>query len=122
MKYDIEGWKAYLTGFNPHLHRSRDEIRQNRENQQIFFFRYFKECYSDFVMENVQTIYQQTILPLPNSEKIRLAALILQNLSNSEIKTQTAYDLLQNLPNNSVFSNAQEVEDHLKSERESWDN
>lgn len=73
-------------------------------------------------MGNVQTIYQQTILPLPNSEKIRLAALILQNLSNSEIKTQTAYDLLQNLPNNRVFSNAQEVENHLKSERESWDN
>jgi hypothetical protein len=73
-------------------------------------------------MENVQTIYQQTILPLPSSEKLRLATIILQNLSNSEIKTQTAYELLQNLPNNRVFLNAQEVENHLQTERESWDN
>lgn len=73
-------------------------------------------------MQNAQTIYQETILPLSSSEKLRLATIILQNLSNSEIKTQTAYDLLQNLPNNRVFSNAQEVEKHLKSERESWDN
>lgn len=73
-------------------------------------------------MQNAQTIYQATILPLSSSEKLRLATIILQNLSNSEIKTQTAYDLLQNLPNTRVFSNAQEVENHLKSERENWDN
>ncbi len=73
-------------------------------------------------MQNAQTIYQQTVLPLPSSEKLRLATIILQSLSNSEIKTQTAYDLLQNLPKNRVFSNAQDVENYLKSERESWDN
>ncbi len=73
-------------------------------------------------MQNAQTIYQQTVLPLPNSEKLRLATIILQNLSSREIKTQTAFDLLQNLPNIRVFSNAQEVENHLQSERESWDN
>ena len=73
-------------------------------------------------MQNAQTIYQQTILPLPNSEKLRLATIILQNLSNSEIKSQSALDLLQNIPNERVFSSAQEVDEHLKAERESWDN
>jgi hypothetical protein len=73
-------------------------------------------------MANVQTIYQQTILPLPNSEKLQLAAIILQNLSKSETKTSSALDLLQNLPNERVFSNSQEVDQHLKSERDSWDN
>jgi hypothetical protein len=73
-------------------------------------------------MANVQTIYQQTILPLPNSEKLQLAAIILQNLTKSETKSSSALDLLQNLSNEQVFSNSQEVDQHLKSERDSWDN
>ncbi len=44
-------------------------------------------------MQDIQTIYQQTILPLPKSEKLRLATIILQNLSNSEKKSQAALDL-----------------------------
>ena len=73
-------------------------------------------------MQNAQTIYQQTILPLPASEKLRLATIILQNLSNSERNTQAAFDLLQNIQSERVFSSAQEVDEHLKAERESWDN
>lgn len=73
-------------------------------------------------MQDIQTIYQQTILPIPNSEKLRLATIILQNLSNSERNTQAAFDLLQNIQNERVFSSAQEVDEHLKAERESWDN
>lgn len=73
-------------------------------------------------MQNAETIYQQTILPLPNSEKLQLAALILQNLTNSQKTVQSAYDLLQNLTHERVFSSAKEVDEHLKAERESWDN
>ena len=35
-------------------------------------------------MQNAQTIYQQAVLPLSDSEKLRLAAIILQNLSGGE--------------------------------------
>lgn len=73
-------------------------------------------------MENAQIIYQQTILSLPDSEKLRLASIILQNLTKGETTTQSAYDLLQNLPENRVFSTAQEADEHLKAERDSWDN
>ncbi len=73
-------------------------------------------------MQNVETIYQQTILPLPSSEKLRLATIILQSLSQPQTKSQSAFDLLQNIQNERVFATTQEVDEHLKAERESWDN
>ena len=73
-------------------------------------------------MQDVQTIYQQTILPLPTSEKLRLATIILQDLSKDENASISALDLLQSLPDEKVFNSSEEVSDHLKAERESWDN
>jgi hypothetical protein len=73
-------------------------------------------------MQNVETIYQQTILPLPSSDKLRLATIILQSLSQLESKSQSAFDLLQTIQNERVFATTQEVDNHLKVERESWDN
>ncbi len=73
-------------------------------------------------MPNAQTIYQQAVLPLPASEKLRLATIILQDLSNGERQSQSAFDLLQNLSNERVFASSKEVDEHLKAERESWDN
>ncbi len=73
-------------------------------------------------MQNAQTIYQQTILPLPDSEKLKLATIILQNLTNDERNSQSAFDLLQSIQNERVFISPQQVDEHLKAERESWDN
>jgi hypothetical protein len=73
-------------------------------------------------MQSVETIYQQTVLPLPSNEKLRLATIILQSLSQPETKSQSAFDLLQNIQNERVFATTQEVDNHLKAERESWDN
>jgi hypothetical protein len=73
-------------------------------------------------MQNAETIYQQTILPLPDSEKLHLATLILQNLGENQKRTQSALDLLQNLEVAGVFASPHEVDGHLKAERESWDN
>ncbi|CAN5571568.1 hypothetical protein BH20ACI4_BH20ACI4_04280 [soil metagenome] len=74
------------------------------------------------IMQDVQTIYQQTILPLPKNEKLRLATLILQSLSNETEKTTSALDFLENLPIERVFNSADEVDRHLEAERKSWDN
>ena len=73
-------------------------------------------------MQNAQTIFQQMVLPLPNSEKLRLATIILQSLTDSEKPAQAAFDLLQTIQNNQVFASSEEVDKHLKAERESWDN
>lgn len=73
-------------------------------------------------MQNAQTIYQQTILPLPAGEKLRLATIILQNLSNEAENIISASDFLESLSSERVFENAEAVERHIKTERESWDN
>lgn len=75
-------------------------------------------------MQNAQSIYQQTIVRLPSSEKLRLATLILQDLSeeNGTINRTSALVLLDNLPEVRVFNSGEEVDRHLKTERESWDN
>jgi hypothetical protein len=73
-------------------------------------------------MQNVRKIYQQSVLPLPNREKLQLATIILQDLSSSERSYQSSLDLLQNLPDDRVFVSSTEVDEHMKSERESWDN
>lgn len=74
------------------------------------------------IMQNVQTIYQQTILPLPKSEKLRLATIILQSLSDDTEKTTSALDFLENLQIEKVLKSADEVDLYLKAERKSWDN
>lgn len=73
-------------------------------------------------MQDVQTIYRQTIMPLPANEKLRLATIILQDLSDDEKPLVSALDLLQSLPDEKVFDSPDEVNEHLKAERESWDN
>jgi hypothetical protein len=73
-------------------------------------------------MQNARKIYQQSVLPLPNREKLQLATIILQDLSSSDRSYQSSLDLLQNLPDDRVFVSPTEVDEHMKSERESWDN
>ncbi len=73
-------------------------------------------------MQNAQTIYRQTVLPLPDREKLRLATIILQNLSNENRKSVSAFDFLEHLSADRVFQSPEEIEQYLKAERESWDN
>ncbi len=75
-------------------------------------------------MQNAQNIYQQTIVRLPSSEKLRLATLILQDLSeeNDAAEHTSALELLNNLPDEKIFDSAEAVDRYLKTERESWDN
>ncbi len=75
-------------------------------------------------MQNAQNIYQETVLRLPNSEKLRLATLILQDLSEESgtAEQASALELLTNLPDAKVFDSAEAVDRHLQTERESWDN
>lgn len=73
-------------------------------------------------MPNVQTIYRQTILPLPDDDKLRLASIILQDLSGDRTSKTAALDLLQSIPADRVFDSPEEVDEHILSERETWDN
>lgn len=74
-------------------------------------------------MQNAQNIYQEAVVRLPSGEKLRLATLILQDLSNeSDAGKQTsALELLENLPEQRIFDSAEAVDQHLNTERESWE-
>ncbi len=75
-------------------------------------------------MQNAQSIYQETVIRLPSNEKLRLATLILQDLTdeNGASEKTSALELLVNLREERVFDSAEAVDRHLKMERESWDN
>lgn len=74
-------------------------------------------------MQNAQNIFQETVVRLPSNEKLRLATLILQDLTeeNNRINQTSALELLSNIPETRVFNSPEEVDRHLRTERESWD-
>jgi hypothetical protein len=77
-------------------------------------------------MQNANEIYAQQVRQLPSAERLRLAALILEDLS--EVKSTnvknggvSALELLESLPEKRLFQTPNEVDRYLREERESWD-
>lgn len=76
-------------------------------------------------MPSVETIYKETVLPLPPSDRIRLAEIILEHANEGKPPINghiSALELLQSLPIERAFPDADSVDKHLETERESWDN
>lgn len=71
-------------------------------------------------MQSVETIYQQTVLPLPPKERLRLARIIMEH-EQKDLPRQSVYDFLQSLSGERVFKDSKEVDEYIRSERESWD-
>ena len=75
-------------------------------------------------MSNVETIYQQTVLPLPPRDRIRLAEMILEYANDKPVSSngrRSVLDILQAASVKRVFKDAAEVDKHIRSERDSWD-
>jgi hypothetical protein len=77
-------------------------------------------------MQNATEIYSQSIRQMPTAERLRLATLILEDLTAEQIAAQkqtslSALELIENSQNNRIFHNADEVDEYLKMERESWE-
>lgn len=73
-------------------------------------------------MQTTQEIYQQTISPLPDAEKLELASMILQNLTAEKSKRKvSAVELLNRLPAQSIFKSPTEADEFLREERDSWE-
>jgi hypothetical protein len=75
-------------------------------------------------MPSVETIYRDTILPLPPNERLRLARLIVAHESSNKSQTEqlSVLDIIESLNGERVFSDSAEVEKYLAEERDSWDN
>lgn len=78
-------------------------------------------------MQNATEVYGRQVRQMPPAERLRLAALILDDLSAEQneggnpAKTFSALQLLERRTGGGVFKTAEEADEHLKAERESWD-
>ncbi|MBK9163094.1 MAG: hypothetical protein IPM21_04155 [Acidobacteria bacterium] len=74
-------------------------------------------------MPSVETIYKNTILPLPPHERLRLAKIIVEQESIQESAEQlSGLSIIEGLNGARVFGDAAEVDKYLAKERDSWDN
>ncbi|MBS1789449.1 MAG: hypothetical protein JST85_17120 [Acidobacteria bacterium] len=74
-------------------------------------------------MQNVQELYITTISQMPPSERLKLAAMILTNLTNIETKSeqrQSVRQMVQEMPAGRLFKTSAEADQYLEQERDSW--
>lgn len=77
-------------------------------------------------MQNVSEIYTQSIRQLPPIERLRLATLILEDLTEEQSTNfkngdVSAWQLLEALPEKRLFQTTDEVDEFLREERDSWE-
>lgn len=76
-------------------------------------------------MPSVETIYRETVRPLPVEDQKRLADMILENVENetrSLKPKRSALDILRSIRAERAFKTSAEVDEYLRTERDSWDN
>lgn len=75
-------------------------------------------------MQNAQEIYTSSVSQLPRDERLRLAAMILTELTHSETDVkprQSIRQMIQEMPAGRLFKNSAEADEYLETERDSWD-
>ncbi len=73
-------------------------------------------------MPTVQEIYQDAISHLPSEERLRLAALILNDLAaRSRPEPLSVTKLIESLPVGRGFNTSAEADEDLRRERDSWE-
>ena len=73
------------------------------------------------IMQTTHEIYNNTILPLPESDKLEIASLILRSVTSERSKRRvSAAEFLKELPRR-TFRIAAEADESLRLERDSWD-
>ena len=75
-------------------------------------------------MPSVETIYQESVRPLAVGDQVRLTDMIMENVdveSQSTTIKRAVLDILADHPVKRVFKNPTEVDEWLRTERDSWD-
>ena len=75
-------------------------------------------------MQNVQEFYATSISQMPPNEKLKLAAMILTNLTNGETNNeqrQSVKQMVREMPAGRLFKTSAEADEHLEQERASWE-
>lgn len=76
-------------------------------------------------MSKATEVYGKQVKQLPPAERLRLAALILEDLTAEQngtpAQTFSALQVLEQHTSGGIFKTAEEADEYLKAERESWD-
>ena len=75
-------------------------------------------------MQSVEAIYQNSVMPLPLGDKIRLAKIIMEHVTEESAAGGRikALELLDDIERQGLFKDADEVDKFLEAERGSWEN
>jgi hypothetical protein len=75
-------------------------------------------------MLTVDSIYKESVLPLSVSDRLRLAEMILKNTNEADrqAKKRSVLELLDRIKPAKKSRTADEIDEYLRTERDSWDN
>lgn len=79
-------------------------------------------------MQNATEIYGKQVRQMPPVERLRLATLILEDLTAEQTanvenpKQFSALQILEQQNGGRIFKTSEDADEYLKAERESWDN
>lgn len=74
-------------------------------------------------MQNVQELYSTSISRMPPSERLKLAAMILTNLTKIEAKSeqrQSVRQMVREMLAGRLLKTSAEADEYLEQERDSW--
>lgn len=75
-------------------------------------------------MPSVETIYRETVRPLPVEDQRRLADIILKNVegdAKSTVPKRSALEIIRSMRATTASRTAAEIDESLRAERDSWD-
>ncbi len=80
-------------------------------------------CYDSYDMPSVETIYRETVLPLPENEQVRLAQLILKRAAKQRSTNggTSIVEYLKSIRKRTATRTAAEIDEQIRRERDSWD-
>ncbi|MEQ1605638.1 MAG: hypothetical protein ABL999_12295 [Pyrinomonadaceae bacterium] len=74
-------------------------------------------------MPSVETIYQESIRPLPIGDQVRLAEMIMERTANprQDHDRRSVLEILESIHAKTPGRTAAEIDEYIKTERDSWD-
>lgn len=73
-------------------------------------------------MVNVETLYKENIRLLPFKDQLHLVELIMKRTGRELAERRSAMNILESLEPKNNQRTAVEIDEYLRSERDSWDN
>lgn len=73
------------------------------------------------VMQSLEAIYQESVKPLPVTDQLRLAEMIMKRARQQPAERRSILEIIKNAPPPKNPRTAAEIDEDLRKERDSWD-